>query len=428
VVAPARKAAFDLLCAVTLHGAHSDEVLHSDQVSNLEERDRRLVTELLLGSLRWQLALDHYLAGATSRPLTEVDPPVRVALRLGAYQLWKMNRIPSHAAVHDTVDLAKASAGAGAARFVNAVLRSLARTSPWTEPSHERPLAPNVLLSFPEWLWQRWRDRFGEREAREYCIALNQVPRCTFRHPAARQPPEGCESSDIVPGAYVVARGPTPALTGSLGPVRIQDEASQLVAFLPPFRPGWHVWDACAAPGGKTCIVAEKLGDSGFVIASDRSRFRAGLLLRTLRERGIAANVVVADAGKSSPFRRRFDCVLVDIPCSGLGTLRRNPEIRWRFDPARLRDLQQTQRSIIEYAGRSVRVGGYLLYSTCSTEPEENEEVVQDFLKKNDEFRMVRPASPPGVERWLDPSGFLRTFPSSRLWDGFFAALMVRET
>jgi 16S rRNA (cytosine967-C5)-methyltransferase len=402
-------------------------VLHSTRVSNLQERDRRLVTELLLGSLRWQLLLDHFLAGVMSRPFAEVDLPVKVVLRLGAYQLWRMERIPPHAAVHDAVDLAKGSAGAGAARFVNGVLRSLARGRPWGEPGVLKSLPPAVSLSTPEWLWQRWERRFGERTAREYCSALNQIPRCAFRLSSTAGRPEGCEPSDIVPGAYLTDGGASaPASPPELA--RIQDEASQLVAFLPPFRAGWRVWDACAAPGGKTCIVAENIGDSGLVVATDRSRSRAGLLMRTLWQRGVAANVVVADAGKGAPFLCRFDCVLVDVPCSGLGTLRRNPEIRWRFDPVRLVALQRAQRSIIGHAAGAVKSGGYLLYSTCSTEPEENEEVVGQFLQENAEFRLVKPIRPPGVERWLDGSGFLRTFPSLRLWDGFFAALMVRET
>jgi 16S rRNA (cytosine967-C5)-methyltransferase len=239
--------------------------------------------------------------------------------------------------------------------------------------------------------------------------------------------PSGCEASDAVPGAWVLPEADSSRPAFRHGQARIQDEASQLVAFLAPVQAGSVVWDACAAPGGKTITISERLGGAARIVATDRSLARARRLSQTLLRYDAPAAVAVVDARESAPFRCSFDCVLLDVPCSGLGTLRRNPEIRWRFEPERFRELQQAQSRILRSAAASVRRGGCLLYSTCSTEPEENEEVVEGFLKKTAGFHIVRPVAPPGVERWLDQRGYLRTFPSTRTWDGFFAALVVRE-
>ena len=428
MIAPAREAAFKTLTAVTLHRRNSDDVLHSTAVSALSERDRNLVTELLYGSLRWQLLLDHFISSAVRRKMGEVDPRLIVLLRMSVYQLWRMERIPAHAAVNDAVELAKGTAGTGASRFVNAVLRSLARLRPWEDADDVARLPAWVPLSVPKWLWERWRERFGEETARRFCASLNSAPRSAIRVPPPDPPPPGFSASEIVPGAWV-ADGPgssDPPRTP--GRFRTQDEASQLVACLPPVTPESRVWDACAAPGGKTAVLTERVGGASRVVASDRSLPRARRLTRTLRAWGFEANVAVADARLGPPFKGGFDCVLADVPCSGLGTLRRNPEIRWRLDPRRLAELSALQRSILSAVSAAVRAGGYLLYSTCSTEPEEDELVVDSFLETHRDFRLLEPSQPAGVRDWLDSRGFVRTYPSSRPWDGFFAALMVRES
>jgi 16S rRNA (cytosine967-C5)-methyltransferase len=184
---------------------------------------------------------------------------------------------------------------------------------------------------------------------------------------------------------------------------------------------GWSIWDACAAPGGKSAILKELAGEDGLVVSTDLH------LGRARRMRTVTAEVAVADASQSPPFRRAFDAVIADVPCSGLGTMRRNPEIKWRVQPPKLLELQAVQRRIVECAAAAVRPGGFLLYSTCSTEPEEDDHVVEGFLAANPLFALVRPQAPPGVAGWLDGRGFLRTFPGRRLWDGFFAALMRRS-
>jgi 16S rRNA (cytosine967-C5)-methyltransferase len=232
--------------------------------------------------------------------------------------------------------------------------------------------------------------------------------------------------SELVPGAFLIeGQLPRPSADRFL---EAQDEASQLIPHLLGSIAGWRVWDVCAAPGGKAAILSSMCGTEGSLIATDihlaRARRLRGVLERT---GGSGFDVLVADGRHSPPFRKKFDAVFADVPCSGLGTLRRNPEIKWRFNPDQLGSLQSTQEQILASAAEAVRPGGLLTYSTCSTEPEENEQVVYGFLSRRREFRLRRPSSPPGIESWLDSDGLLRTFPGVRLWDGFFAALLERE-
>jgi 16S rRNA (cytosine967-C5)-methyltransferase len=240
--------------------------------------------------------------------------------------------------------------------------------------------------------------------------------------------PSDMTGSDLVPGACFL---PSPdARCESAGNCffEYQDEASQLIPHLLGPVTGWKIWDACAAPGGKYAILRRKCGEDGHVIASDLRKERILQLMRFVEKGGGAkAQVLVADARESAPFRARFDAVLVDVPCSGLGTLRRNPEIKWHLRPEKLASLQKTQKRILQSVADSVREGGYLLYSTCSTEPEENEQIVESFLDVNPAFSLDRPQHPRGIERWISPDRMVRTFPGSRLWDGFFAALLRRH-
>ncbi len=434
MISAARRVAFDLLCKVENEGLFSDDAVNSAAVARLEDRDRRLATELIMGTLRWQGLLDFVLARSSSRPWPEVDAPVRVLLRMSLHQLWQMDRIPDHAVVNDGVDLAKRVAGIGAGGFVNAILRKLAKEQCWRQDGFLALCPSWDRISLPRWLWIRWARRFGEAPAHEYAMSLLEAPRMTLRVPGERavstgdEIPAGLEPSDLVPGAFFPKQDRKDA-PGAPFPGRIQDEASQLVAHLPGSVEGLRVWDACAAPGGKSAIFLEDAGHAGFVLSSDVSPARARLLARNLsRAPGGRSAVVILDAREAPPFRGSFDAAVADVPCSGLGTLRRNPEIKWRLRPEQLAPFRETQKAILDSVSRAVRPGGLLLYSTCSTEPEENEEVVQGFLSRNPEFTVTRPAYPPGVEALLDDTGFLRTFPGTRLWDGFFAALMRRAS
>lgn len=434
MISPARRVSFDLLCQIDLEGLHSDDAVNSQAVARLELRDRPLATELIMGTLRWQGLLDHVLALASSRPWPKVDPRIKVLLRMSLHQMWQMNRIPDHALVNDAVEMAKRWIGVGAGSFLNAILRRLARERPWQQAGFLDSLSRCAQVSLPRWLWERWATRFGETAAREYALSLNETPQMAFRIPGrpdstVLEARVEAVASDLVPGAYVLKGEKKKPPAESILPVRIQDEASQLIPHLLGEVAGWSIWDACAAPGGKSAILCENTGKTGFVVSSDLSWQRSKALARTLSGfRGSKSGILVLDARKTPSFRKTFDGVIADVPCSGLGTLRRNPDIKWRFRPEQLPALRSSQEQILNSVSDAVRRGGYLLYSTCSTEPEENEEVVLAFLACHTEFKIMRPSHPAGVEALLDESGLLRTFPMTRLWDGFFAALMLRNS
>jgi 16S rRNA (cytosine967-C5)-methyltransferase len=427
MIAPARKLAYRILQRIELNRAFSDDALHSRAVDSLEIRDRNLVTEIVYGTLRWQGTLDYILEKMSSRPWADVVPGARVLLRMGVYQMWRMDRIPDHALIFDAVELAKRELGKGIDRYLNGVLRNLARNRAWEEIGFlaEAPVWHRVSL--PSWLWDRWEARFGAGTAMEFALSLNQRPQQAFRISAGcgAELPVGAAYSDLVPFAAVRALSST---VEDGGPENQQDEASQLIPYLMDPQPTWRIWDACAAPGGKTAVLRNICMGAGRVVASDLRRdrvLRVAQLLGDTATRG--ADLLVADASRPAPFRCPFDAVLADAPCSGLGTLRRNPEIKWRFKPGTLKSLQQEQTRILSAVSASVRAGGRLLYSTCSTEPEENEQVVESFLKAHPDFVLRAPEFPPGIQKWVGTDQMVRTFPSTRLWDGFFAALMERR-
>jgi 16S rRNA (cytosine967-C5)-methyltransferase len=436
MISPSRKLCYRILQQIYTKGVFSDDALNSSEMERLNIRDRHLTTEIVYGTLRWEGLLDYVLAKSTSRSWHKVTPGAKTLLRMSLYQMWRMDRIPQHALVNDAVELAKRELGKGIDRFLNGVLRNLARTTPWKEDEFLENAPRWIQASLPQWLWERWAARYGEPDAREYALALNMPPQTALR-PADNSGQIGSlpfevVPSEIVPDAYLQA---TPSRKnrfseGDHTRYRFQDEASQLIPYLLGVSTaGSRIWDACAAPGGKSAILSGLCGDTGRVIASDLHMERIYRLRASLRNAGVFnADFLVADATQSAPFHCSFDAVLADVPCSGLGTLRRNPEIKWNFNPAKLISLQQTQKTILHSVSRAIRVGGQLLYSTCSTEPEENEEVVQDFLDHHPEFRLELPTYPPGIDSWTDKDKMIRTFPSTRLWDGFFAALLIRRT
>lgn len=422
MTSPARKVAFKLLTRIESGKAFSDDVLNSRIMETLDVRDRHLTTEIVYGTLRLRALLDYVLKDLSAKPWDEVETGVKVLLRMSLYQMWHMDRIPDHALVNDAVDLAKQELGKGIDRFVNAILRRLTRNRPWNNPGFTGKAPPWVRVSLPKWLWDRWQSRFGESLALDYASSLNRPPQLCVR--LTEESVSGVQS-DLVPGAAILTEeGPDPQ---GHHQYRYQDEASQLIPHLIGAGPGWRVWDSCAAPGGKSAILHRICGNRGLVISSDLRKERASKMRELLRASGINdPDVLVLDASARLPFRCRFDAVLADVPCSGLGTLRRNPEKKWRFSPEEFAALQQVQLSILENVSQCVRAGGRLLYSTCSTEPEENEHVVLSFLERHPEFRCEAPEDPPGIGLWTGQDGMVRTFPGARPWDGFFAALMIR--
>ena len=430
MISPARLISYNLLLQIERDRIFSDDALHSEIMETVAVRDRQLITEIVYGTLRWQSRLDFLLAGVSSRSWSDVEMEARILLRMGLYQMWHMDRIPDHALVNDAVELAKKYLKRGIDRYLNGILRFLSRSRPWEESRQIQDAPQWIQVSLPRWLWKRWVRRYGPNVAEEYAVSLNVPPRTTLRlgrNYDAENFPFKVRPSDLVPGTFIRESEPDEKKRGGRAPLAYQDEASQLMPHLLGDISGCTVWDVCAAPGGKTAILCDRVGLEGMVLASDRSRKRILRVVDSLRDcRSAKYGIIVADAGLPAPFRKLFDAVVVDAPCSGLGTLRRNPEIKWRFRKSDFPLLQKNQLNILNLVSENVRSGGRLLYSTCSTEPEENEQVIERFLAGHSDFRTEKPAHPAGIHSWTGSDGMVRTFPSTRLWDGFFAALMVR--
>ena len=383
-----------MLLRVERDAAFADELLHSDRLAALEDRERALVTALVMGCLRRRGELDHAVSGRLRKPLQSLDPEVRVALRLGAYQLRYMRSIPAHAAVSETVELVKGSGKRSAAGLANAVLRRLPPPPPPDQAAR---------LSHPDWLVRRWRSSLGQQDCDTLLAANLQQPSAYFRIPPPASPETVLRllsraglvaEPTTLPRAFRLAAGSAAAAAeASEGAVAFLDINSQRVAESLEVRPGCDVLDACAAPGGKTRILAERSP----VTAADRS-FHRLKAVRRLGCRGI--RLLQMDAERAFPFVTRFDRILVDAPCSGTGTLARNPEIMWRLRPADLDDLQARQIRILTNASEVLSPGGLLVYSTCSLEPEENEHVVRAALRNRPGWTARRVlATLPGKDR-----------------------------
>jgi 16S rRNA (cytosine967-C5)-methyltransferase len=438
-VSPARRAAFDILTRVEDDGAFAAPLLAA-KADALSHEDRALCYELVLGVLRRQLWLDRGLEHLANRPAEKFDPPVRRALRLGLYQIRFLTRVPARAAVNESVNLAHAERLRSAISFVNAVLRRAAREHDFDPAASVTDPVEKIAVanSHPAWLVARWAAAFGLEEAEAFARANNEPSPAAFRvNPAAgaaeavveklRASGVGVVPSRLTPGAWRVASGGGSPLLRRLtagGAVYMQDEASQLVAHVLNAQAGERVLDACSAPGGKTTHVASLAGDRALVVAGDLYGQRLRLVAETATRQGLKNVFPVALDAAAVPFAEgAFDRVLVDAPCTGTGTLRHNPEIRWRLRPEDIAELAARQSRILEAAARAVRRGGRLVYSTCSVEREENEEVVAAFLDARPDFRQVE--ARPAPAHALTPSGAARTWPQRDDTDGFFVAAFV---
>lgn len=424
-VSPARRAAFDILRRV--HDGAFSSVLLASEEPKLRASDRALTHELVLGVLRWQFWLDKLIEHFSRRRVDSLDLPVRFALRLGLYQLRFLSRVPASAAVNESVNLVRAVKLSSAAAFVNAVLRRAIREANYDPASEAQdPLEKlAVETSHPVWLIDRWAKAFGLSEAGSFARANNQIPPTAFRLVHTRGNEDevirqltdagaSIERSTIASGAFRVsgATGTLRELSAN-GQIYLQDEASQLVAQMLDSRPGDGILDLCAAPGGKTTLIADRAGDDALIIAADRSAARMTTITTTaaLHQLG-TINPILLDAGDTLPFAPdSIDRILVDAPCSGTGTLRRNPEIRWRLSPDNIPNFAADQKRFLPNAAEVLRPGGRLVYSTCSVELEENEEVITDFLTTHPNFTLEKT---------------LRTWPHHEGSDGFFMAAFRR--
>jgi 16S rRNA (cytosine967-C5)-methyltransferase len=439
-LSPARIAAFEVLLRVDREDSYASDLLHSSRHAALTPRDHNLATELAMGVLRWRSLLDQRVAEVCSQPLRKLDAEVLAALRLAAYQLAFLDRVPARAAVHESVELVKRARKRSAVPLVNAVLRKLA-ASHGSAGSIAKAANPAQLAersAHPLWLVERWEREFGWERAREICASDQRIPETAVRllSPDAEQELAGegikLEAGGLLTRARRVESGEiaqTPAFQKKH--VAIQDEASQLVALLA--GGGATILDCCAAPGGKTRLLARRNPDA-LVVAAELHPHRARLMRRLIAELNI--RIIAADA-LNLPLARQFDRVLADVPCSGTGTLARNPEIKWRLKPEDFSDLQQRQVAILQSAMRLVAAGGRLIYSTCSLEREENEEVVEKALAADASFRILNcldslaELQREGELEWqelgsLTRGPYLRTIPGVHPCEGFFATLLEK--
>ncbi|MDH5526882.1 MAG: 16S rRNA (cytosine(967)-C(5))-methyltransferase RsmB [Nitrospirota bacterium] len=387
-----------------------------------DPRDRRLAAELAWGVARWRFRLDHAIRARTGRPLKDLDRNVRTCLRLGAYQLLFMDAIPPNAAVNETVKLAGNPRRRG---FVNGVLRGLAREGEPALPA-QGPERLAAEWSLPPWLAQRWWRDEGPQRAEARARQAASAPTLTVRLAADREVDRFVrECMDM--GAEALPLPYLPAAVGISGPVRVtdlpgyaggafvvQDPSSQLAGRLVAALPGERVLDACAAPGGKCQQLSEMVGPTGQVVAVERDPGRAERLHRNLeRMRADNVQVVIADAGVVSmpQLNGPFDRILLDAPCSGLGTLSRNPEGKWWKSEAGIRSCGVAQRDLLSHLAPMVKPGGVLVYAVCTGEPEETAAQVTAFLANHPEFS-VRPAGEllgPEAAPWISPEGYLDT-------------------
>ncbi|HYK20575.1 MAG TPA: 16S rRNA (cytosine(967)-C(5))-methyltransferase RsmB [Pyrinomonadaceae bacterium] len=415
-ISPARATAFNILQQVE-SGAFSSVLLAAAE-PKLRPPDRALCHELVLGVLRWQLLLDALVEHFSKRRIESLDAPVRIALRLGLYQLRFLTRIPASAAVNESVSLVRAARLSSATAFVNAVLRRAIREADY-DPSKNvsDPLEKLAIeTSHPVWLIERWVRQFGMAEAEAFARANNLVPPTAFRVVKNRADEDEVlkrlreagavvERSRVAENAWRVS-GATSLVRelSAAGQIYLQDEASQLVAAVMDVKAGERVLDLCAAPGGKTTLMADRSGDAALIVAADRSATRMATVIATTRLHQLnSIKALLLDAVETLPFPpRSFDKVLVDAPCSGTGTLRRNPEIRWRLSESDITAFADVQKRILRNAMAVVKPGGRLVYSTCSVEREENEQVIQELSD--------------------DPVNTIRTWPHVHNCDGFFLA------
>ncbi len=421
-ISPARIAAFEILLKIENEQAFSSELLPLYEAA-LADNDRALCHQLTLGVLRKKLlidrTLDHLVGGK------RIDMAVRIALRLGIYQLLYLAKIPDYSAVNESVNLVQYAKKTSAKGLVNAVLRRATREA--IVPAYTDELERIAIeTSHPRWLTEKWTRQFGIVDAEKLAAANNGIPRTAFRLTSGSDAAKTflhTTPSAFVEGCFVAESNTVKLLSAAAaGEIYIQDEGSQMVAAAVKFSKDERFLDLCAAPGSKFTQIAgrPKLGTT-MLVAGDLHSHRLRFLRENCKNQSLdRLNIVQFDAEKAIPFASdSFDTILIDAPCSGTGTVRHNPEIRYSLEPTDFAELSRKQLRLIQNASKLVRPGGNIIYSTCSLESEENEQVANAFLAEAFEFIKAKPNVP---DRFIDPDGFARTLPYRDNMDGFFIA------
>jgi 16S rRNA (cytosine967-C5)-methyltransferase len=442
-----RQLAFLALRDVYRRGAFTDIAL--DRVlrtADLNSADRGLVTELLYGSVRRQRTLDVIIDQLGKKKAHQQPPELRTILHIGLYQLRYQQRIPASAAVNTTVELAKENGFKGLTGVVNGLLRQYVRLAASSADPIQLPTEPverlGVLHSFPDWMIELWIEQLGIEKTEHLCEWLNQSPTIDLRINPLKVSIEEVEAAMQNAGVDVRRVAPLPQalrVVGGIGTIQqlpgfkegwwtIQDSSAQLVSYLLDPKAGNVVIDACAAPGGKTTHIAELMGDQGTIWACDRAASRLKKLQEnTQRLQLRSIQICTGDSRNFSQFTNSADAVLLDAPCSGLGTLHRRPDIRWRVTPATVQELSTLQGELLEHTSTWVKPGGTLVYATCTLHPQENEDVITPFLEHNSHWEIAPPPPDSFLSAFSTSNGWMKVWPYRYHMDGFFMVRLKRH-
>jgi 16S rRNA (cytosine967-C5)-methyltransferase len=440
----ARNLAFAALKAVH-QGAYADVALHRFLKQPLSDVERRLMTELLYGCTRQQRTLDALIDQLAKKPAREQPPELRTLLHLGLYQLRYLDQVPVSAAVNTTVDLAKQMGLAGLSGFVNGLLRHYVRAAEKGDPlilPTDRVQRLGVQYSYPDWIIEVWLAQIGAEATELLCQYLNQPPALDIRVNMLKTTRAAVqaqlEAAEIIveplphlPQALRIqdSAGPIPKMPGfTEGLWTVQDASAQLVGHVLNPQPGSVVIDVCAAPGGKATHLAELMQGQGKIWACDRTPSRLRKLQQNLKRLDI--NMIEQWTGDSRELPEQMppvDAILIDAPCSGLGTLHRHADARWQQTPEQVKSLSQLQAQLLTASAQRVKPGGVLVYATCSLHPDENENVVQAFLEAHSDWRLETDFLPAGQRAWQQEAGWIKVWPHQQAMDGFFIAKMKKR-
>jgi 16S rRNA (cytosine967-C5)-methyltransferase len=452
-----RQLAFIALRNIHRQGAFTDIALDRVlQTTELSDADRRLVTELVYGSVRRMRSLDALIDQLGKKKAHQQPPDLRTILHIGLYQLRYQERIPASAAVNTTVELAKENGFKGLAGVVNGLLRQydrlassssdLNQSNPKSNDPLQLPVEPidrlGILHSFPNWMIEMWLEQLGVEETEQLCEWLNQSPTIDLRVNPLRVSIEEVEAAMQAAGVDVRRVSHLPQalrVVGGTGRIQqlpgfsegwwtIQDSSAQLVSHLLDPQAGDVVIDACAAPGGKTTHMAELMADQGKIWACDRAASRLKKLKENSQRLQLQSiQICTGDSRNFPQFTNCADRVLLDAPCSGLGTLHRRPDIRWRITPETVQELSVLQGELLEQAATWVKPGGVLVYATCTLHPQENEEVIQPFLEQHSHWQIKQPSPDSPLSAFSTPQGWLKVWPHRYQMDGFFMVRLKRS-
>lgn len=472
-----RQVAFFALRDVYRHNAFAEAALDKWlQKSSLSIQDKRLATELIYGCVRRQRTLDAIIDQLGKKKAEQQPVDIRIILHLGLYQLRFLNHIPESAAVDTAVELTKQNSLAGLAGFVNGFLRQYIRlcdleksrqdaSSTKNEDQNYTPFKKGetedfyyrdplklptdtvkrlgMLYSYPDWIVESWLNRLGVEETENLCVWFNQSPTIDLRVNVLKTSIEKLEN--VLMGAGVAVSGVSHLpqalrLTGGAGAIEnlpgykegwwsVQDSSAQLVGYLLDPQADEVIIDACAAPGGKTTHIAELMGDRGKIFACDKVSSRLKKVKENAKRLDLKSIEVLSGDSRNFPqFKNAANRVLLDAPCSGLGTLHRRAEARWRQSPENIIELAKLQKELLAEAAEWVKVGGVIVYATCTVHPAENEDVIEDFLGKNPNWEIEKPSLSSPVRLFMSEEGWVKVWPHLYQMDGFFMVRLKRQS